>query len=190
MESSHPCHRQHAKKSDPLFEKRSLPSQKRSRVLKYPWRHSLQSGTSAFHGLCRTSTAKLRSRFCRGGESCMRSFDLLRLYMICISYALQRLARLRAREGKSDPPSALSALLSYRSVHEGVRRELLAPGRISLSEKYHRRNSRETLIKSLSDFILGFLYRARNHLTRIASYLRRMMTKLCIKIHMKFDSAI
>ena len=49
---------------------------------------------------------------------------------------------------------------------------------------------RETLIKSLSDFILGFLYRARNHLTRIASYLRRMMTKLCIKVHMKFDSAI
>ena len=49
---------------------------------------------------------------------------------------------------------------------------------------------RETLIKSLSDFILGFLYKARNHLTRIASYLRRMMTKLCIKIHMKFDSAI
>ena len=50
--------------------------------------------------------------------------------------------------------------------------------------------SRETLIKSLSDFILGFLYRARNHLTRIASYLRKMMTKLCIKIHMKSDSAI
>ena len=25
---------------------------------------------------------------------------------------------------------------------------------------------------------------------RIASYLRRMMTKLCIKIYMKFDSAI
>ena len=50
--------------------------------------------------------------------------------------------------------------------------------------------SKETLIKSLSDFILGFLYRARNHLTRIASYLRKMMTKLCIKINMKSDSAI
>ena len=49
---------------------------------------------------------------------------------------------------------------------------------------------KETLIKSLSDCILGFLYRARNHLTRIASYLRKMMTKLCIKIHMKSDSAI
>ena len=50
--------------------------------------------------------------------------------------------------------------------------------------------ARETLIQSLSDFILGFLYRARNHLPRIASYLRKMMTKLCIKIHMKSDSAI
>ena len=49
---------------------------------------------------------------------------------------------------------------------------------------------RETLIKSLSDFILGFSYRARNHLTRIASYVREMMTKLCIQIHMKFDSSI
>ena len=71
----------------------------------------------------------------------MRSFDLLRLYMICISYALLRLARFRAREGKSDPPSVLSALLSYRSVHEGVRRKLWAPGKIFLSEKYHRGNS-------------------------------------------------
>ena len=86
--------------------------------------------------------AKLRSRVCPRGESCMRSFALLRLSMICVSYALRRLARFRARERKSDPPSALSALLSYRSVHEGVRRELWAPGKISLSEKYHRRNSR------------------------------------------------
>lgn len=71
----------------------------------------------------------------------MRSFDLLRLSMICVSYALRRLARFRAGERKSDPPSALSALLSYRSVHEGVRRGLWAPGKISLSEKYHRGNS-------------------------------------------------
>ena len=70
----------------------------------------------------------------------MRSFDLLRLSMICVSYALRRLARFRVGERKSDPPSALSALLSYRSVHEGVQRELWAPGKISLSEKYHRRN--------------------------------------------------
>ena len=49
--------------------------------------------------------------------------------------------------------------------------------------------SREALIKSLSDFILAFLFNARNKSTRIASYLRRLMTKHWIKIHMKFDSA-
>ena len=48
---------------------------------------------------------------------------------------------------------------------------------------------REALIKSLSDFILGFLCNARNNPTRIASYLRRIMTKQCIKILMKSDSA-
>ena len=47
---------------------------------------------------------------------------------------------------------------------------------------------KEALIKSLSDFILVFLFNARNKLTRIASYLRRLMTKYWIKIHMKFDS--
>ena len=49
--------------------------------------------------------------------------------------------------------------------------------------------TREALIKSLSDFILGFLCNARNNSTRIASYLRRVMTKQCIKILMKSDSA-
>ncbi len=50
--------------------------------------------------------------------------------------------------------------------------------------------TRETLIKSLSDFTLEFLGIARNNLTRIASYLRKAMTKLCIKILVKADSAI
>ena len=49
--------------------------------------------------------------------------------------------------------------------------------------------SKEALIKSLSDFILVFLFNARNKSTRIASYLRRLMTQHWIKIHMKFDSA-
>ena len=40
---------------------------------------------------------------------------------------------------------------------------------------------KEALIKSLSDFTLGFLCIARNNLTRIASYLRKAMTKSCIK---------
>ena len=53
-----------------------------------------------------------------------------------------------------------------------------------------RAGSRETLIKSLSDFTLEFLYMARNNLTRIASYLRKAMTKSCIKILVKSDSAI
>jgi hypothetical protein len=48
---------------------------------------------------------------------------------------------------------------------------------------------REALIKPLSDFILVFLFNARNQSTRIASYLRRLMTPHWIKIHMKFDSA-
>ena len=49
---------------------------------------------------------------------------------------------------------------------------------------------KETLIKSLSAFTLEFLFIARNNLTRIASYLRKAMTKLCIKILVKADSAI
>ena len=50
--------------------------------------------------------------------------------------------------------------------------------------------TREKLIQSLSDFNLEFLCIARNSLTRIASYLRKVMTKLCIKILVKSDSAI
>ena len=48
---------------------------------------------------------------------------------------------------------------------------------------------REALIKSLLDFILVFLFNARNQLTRIASCLRRLMKQHWIKIHMKSDSA-
>ena len=51
-------------------------------------------------------------------------------------------------------------------------------------------NVRETLIQSLSDFTLEILCIARNNLTRIASYLRKAMTKLCIKFLVKADSAI
>ena len=50
--------------------------------------------------------------------------------------------------------------------------------------------SKETPIQSLSDFTLEILCIARNHLPRIASYLRRMSTTLCIKIHMKSDPVI
>ena len=47
---------------------------------------------------------------------------------------------------------------------------------------------REALIKSLFAFILKFLCNARNGLTRIASYLRKPMTKQCIKILIKENS--
>ena len=55
--------------------------------------------------------------------------------------------------------------------------------------RHHLSSAKEALIKSLSDFILEFLSNARNKSTRIASYLRRLMTQHWIKIHMKFDSA-
>ena len=50
--------------------------------------------------------------------------------------------------------------------------------------------TKEALIKSLSDFTLGFLCIARNNLTRIASYLRKAMAKSCIKILVESDSVI
>ena len=49
---------------------------------------------------------------------------------------------------------------------------------------------KETLIESLFDFTLVFSCNARNNPTRIASYLRRIMTKRCMKIHVKSNSAI
>ena len=48
--------------------------------------------------------------------------------------------------------------------------------------------SREALIKSLFAFILEFLCNARNEATRIASYLRSLMTKQCMKILIKANS--
>ena len=130
------------KKKVRLFQrKEALPKAKAQQVYKYLWRHSLQSGTSAFHGSCRTSTAKLRSRVCRGGESCMRSFlsccVFMRLYFIH-SLAASTLSSGRRKIRSADCPSVL---LSYRCVHEGVQKGLSAPGRIPLSIKYHRVNS-------------------------------------------------
>ncbi len=47
---------------------------------------------------------------------------------------------------------------------------------------------KEALIKSLFAFILEFLCNVRNGLTRIASYLRKPMTKQCIQILIKENS--
>lgn len=48
------------------------------------------------------------------------------------------------------------------------------------------------LIKVLLDFILGVLWRegSSDANGELFSYLRKMMTKLCLKVHMKSDSAI
>jgi hypothetical protein len=49
-------------------------------------------------------------------------------------------------------------------------------------------SSKEALINSLFAFILEFLCNARNGTTRIASYLRSLMTQQCIKILIKANS--
>ena len=49
---------------------------------------------------------------------------------------------------------------------------------------------KEILIQSLSDFTLEVLCIARNNLTRIARYVRKAMTKLCIKLLVGSDSVI
>ena len=64
---------------------------------------------------------KLRSRVCRGGESCMRSF-----FACCVFMYLYG-SRFLAGGGKSDPPPALSSLLSYRFVHVGAWRSFRLP---------------------------------------------------------------
>ena len=65
-------------------------------------------------------------------------------------------------------------------------------GAIAKSDNAHIFQSsyffREALIKSLFAFILEFLCNARNEATRIASYLRSLMTKQCIKILIKANS--
>ncbi len=66
---------------------------------------------------------------------------------------------------------------------------ILSPGRrISVHDVSGTAAVKEALIKSLFVFILEFLCNARNGLTRIASYLRKPMTKQCIKILIKENS--
>ena len=52
----------------------------------------------------------------------------------------------------------------------------------------HTYSAKEALINSLFAFILEFLCNARNEATRIASYLRSLMTQQCIKILIKANS--
>ena len=124
------------KKKVRLFQrKEALPKAKAQQVFKYPWRHSLQSGTSAFHGSCRTCTAKLRSRVCRGGKSCMRSFFACCVFMYL--YRLRFPAASTLSGGRREIGSAASPLRSpsYRYVHVGVWRSFQLPGGFSSLHK-------------------------------------------------------
>ncbi len=76
----------------------------------------------------------------------------------------------------------------YGAVHIGKKRRRISMMPMEKVRQFTK--PRETLIKSLSDFTLKFLCMARNNLTRIASYLRKAMTKPCIKILVEADSAI
>jgi hypothetical protein len=109
------------------------------------------------------------------------------------------------------PPAYLVLLIAYRyplsasqsfcigraikgrSFYVQIKDQLRPTWRSYAGHPQQRRISvqavREALIKSLLDFILVFLFNARNQLTRIASCLRRLMTQHWIKIHMKSDSA-
>ena len=65
----------------------------------------------------------------------------------------------------------------------------LAPAHFMVHIAYTiKLRSRETLIKSLSDLALVFSYKARNKPLRIVSYLRRVITKRCMEIHVKSDN--
>ena len=77
-----------------------------------------------------------------------------------------------------------------KKIKRDITNELLYPHVCDDGKRSVRVSLRETRIQSLSDFTLEFLCIARNHLTRIAGYLRKVMTKLCIKILVKADSAI
>ena len=98
-------------------------------------------------------------------------------------------ARRRFKSLQSPVTSHQSPVTSHQSPvtsHQSpVTHRLHPPGVFCQLKK-----SRETLIQSLFDLTLAFSCKARNNPTRIASYLRRVMTKRCMKMHVKSDSAI
>ena len=92
-----------------------------------------------------------------------------------------------------DDPSDHASSVREITVYHMTFPWIIRYSRIVISsevEKSFLQCVKETLIKSLPDFTLEFLCMARNKLTRIASYLRKVMAKLCIKILVKSDSAI
>ncbi len=102
--------------------------------------------------------------------------------------------RFRAVTPEEDPLELIINVEAQRSSHLTyplMKRAVYYCSRL-ISSQYtvDFEKAKETLIKSLSDFILGYSCNARNYSTRIASYLRRIMTKQCMNIHTKSDSAI
>ena len=84
-------------------------------------------------------------------------------------------------------PSAMNIKTALRDFPPGTV-ILSRRRRILVREALGINGIKEALIKSLFAFILEFLCNARNGLTRIASYLRKPMTKQCIKILIKENS--
>ena len=88
---------------------------------KYLWRHSLQSGTSAFHGSCRTSTAKLRSRVCPRGESVIRDRFQSWLSLFSFDFSSRSTSTMRKREtGNQSRSASALAFLSPRNTIGGI----------------------------------------------------------------------
>ena len=80
-------------------------------------------------------------------------------------------------------------LVGFRTDKKGGRRKIEGSSRADYTGKFlSGLSSKEALIKSLFAFILEFLCNARNEATRIASYLRSLMTKQCMKILIKANS--
>lgn len=72
-------------------------------------------------------------------------------------------------------PSFLHTLLLYHTFVYNLK----------ISENFKFSPTKKTLIESLSDSTLESLYKAGNHLTRIANHVRKVMTKPCIKLLLK-----
>ena len=94
----------------------------------------------------------------------------------------------------AEPRATSSLMKSSSSAPPVLSTSTKTPSRMAAPSMHvcHRlpEKTRETLIKSLFDLTLIFSCNARNTPTRIASYLRRSMTKHCMKIHVKSNSAI
>ena len=82
---------------------------------------SFESGTSAFHGSCRTSTAKLRSRVCPRGESVIRDRFQSWLSLFSFDFSSRSTSTMRKREtGNQSRSASALAFLSPRNTIGGI----------------------------------------------------------------------